>query len=111
MVLFIQALVLVYSLVGLLSKVASGVLKNHGFISLPFIAIFLGMVLCMAIYAFFWQMVLKRVDLVSAYVHKSISLLWSLLWAALFFSETIRWNNIAGVLIIICGIVLVTKND
>ena len=111
MVLFIQTLVLVYSLVGLLSKVASGVLKNNGFFFLPFIALFGGMVLCMAIYAFFWQKVLQRVNLVAAYVHKSMSLLWSLLWSALFFSEAIRWNNIVGVLIIIAGIVMVTKDD
>ena len=81
MVLLIQTLVLVYSLVGLLSKVASGVAKTSGFISLPFAGIFAGMVLCLAIYAFFWQKVLKRVELVSAYVHKSMSLLWSLLWS------------------------------
>jgi len=36
---------------------------------------------------------------------------WVFLWSVIFFKESIRFNNILGALIIIIGIMLVTKND
>ena len=111
MILLIQSMVLLYSLVSMLSKIASGVLQEYGLISLPFIGLFSVMVGGLGIYAILWQQVLKKVDLITAYVHKSTTLLWSLLWAAVMFRESIQWNNIVGVAVVVLGVMLVTSHD
>ena len=36
---------------------------------------------------------------------------WSMIFGALFFHETIRWNMIVGVAVIFCGIYLVVTSD
>lgn len=111
MILLIQSMVFLYSLISMLSKIASGLLQEHGFWSVQFILLFCGMVGGLGVYAILWQQVLKRVDLITAYVHKSTTLVWSLLWSATLFQETIHWNNVVGILIIVVGIMLVTQND
>ena len=111
MILLIQSMVFLYSLVSMLSKIASGYLGEDGIFSFPFLALFFSMVVGMGIYAILWQQVLKKAELTEAYVHKSMTLFWSLLWAVVLFQETIHWNNIAGIVIVVAGIVLVTKDD
>ena len=111
MIVVIQSVVLLYSLVSMLTKIAGGVMKESGLFSVQFILLFAAMVLCMGIYALVWQVVLKRFDLSQAYVHKSMTLLWSLLWAVLIFHEQVRWNNIVGIAVVILGIILVTKDE
>lgn len=111
MIILIQSMVFLYSLVSMLSKYASEVLQVHGLLSVPFILLFGAMVGCLGVYAILWQQVLKKVDLITAYVHKSTTLIWSLLWAATLFDETIAWNNIVGVLIVVFGVILVTQDD
>lgn len=109
--LLIQGIVFLYSLVSMLSKFASGVMENYGFWSYQFILFFGVMVCCLGIYALLWQQILKKVDLIAAYVHKSTTLIWSMLWSVTLFHETIEWNNVVGVLIVVAGIILVTQND
>lgn len=111
MILLIQSMVFLYSLVSMLSKVASGQLNQHGFFSYQFILLVGTMFVCLGVYAILWQQVLKKVDLTTAYVHKSTTLMWSLLWSVTLFHESIKWNNVVGVLIIVVGIVLVTQDD
>ena len=111
MILLIQSMVFLYSLISMLSKVASGVMQDYGFWSVRFILLFCAMVGGLGVYAILWQQVLKKVDLITAYVHKSTTLIWSLLWSATLFQETIHWNNVVGIVIIVVGIILVTQND
>jgi drug/metabolite transporter (DMT)-like permease len=54
---------------------------------------------------------LKKFSLFVAYSSKGIVILWGLIWAVLFFQEKIKINNIIGAVIIIIGIVLVSKNE
>ena len=111
MILLIQSMVFLYSLISMLSKIASGIMQEYGLFSLQFIFLFGCMIMGLGIYAILWQQVLKRVDLTVAYVNKSTTLVWSLLWSALLFHETVRWNNVVGVIIIVIGIMLVTNDD
>lgn len=111
MVLLIQSMVLLYSFVSMLSKIASGMMEQYGFWSWQFILLFCGMVGGLGVYAVLWQQVLKKVELITAYVHKSTTLLWSLVWSATIFHETIQWNNVVGIVIIVVGIILVTQDD
>lgn len=111
MILLIQSMVFLYSLVSMLSKYASSFLQKYGLFSVQFILLFGIMVGCLGIYAILWQKVLKKVDLITAYVHKSTTLIWSLLWAVTLFGESLAWNNIVGVLIVVVGVMLVTQDD
>lgn len=109
--LLIQSLVLIYSLVSVLSKFASKVLKEYGLFSLQLIGIVFLMGVLLMIYAYFWQKILKKVELSIAYVNKGLLLFWSLLWSVLLFGEQITLWNIAGTIVIICGILVVTKDE
>lgn len=111
LVLLTQLIVFLYSVVSMLSKIASGLMETYGFWSFQFILLFCGMICCLGIYAILWQQILKKVELITAYVHKSTTLIWSMLWSVTLFQETIAWNNFVGVLIVVAGIMLVTQND
>lgn len=99
----IQFAVSVYSFSGVAGKMASG----HRFLSLPFMMFFGLEIMCLGLYAIMWQQIVKRFDLSLAYVNRSLSLLWSLLWSVLLFKEHITVQNMLGAVIIICGVIIV----
>lgn len=105
----IQLIVIVYSFVGVLSKTASAILNDHGLFSLPFIGIVAAIFLVLAFYAFWWQKILKKIDLSVAYVNKGLGILWSLLWSILIFQEKMEINHIIGIVVIVAGILVVTR--
>ena len=65
----------------------------------------------LAVYALMWQQVLKRFTLAKAYPNKGVVVIWNLLWAVVFFNETITKNNIIGSAVIIMGIALVSADE
>lgn len=107
----IQLLVMLYSIVGVLSKTASSFLVKEGFFSLRFVGTVGLMVFVLGVYAIFWQKVLKKTELAVAYLNKSFCLFWSLLWSVLFFGDSIKSNQIVGIIVIVCGIIVVTNYD
>lgn len=103
----LHVLLLLYSLGGICSKWAAA----SPFLSPKFI-LFYGIVLFdLFVYAICWQQVLKRLPLVTAYVNKSITVIWGLLWGKLFFGDIITWRNIVGAIIIIMGVTLVVIDE
>lgn len=108
-ILSIQLLVLLYFVSSMLMKVAANAWKKHGIISPHFILIFGLSFLLLAVYAYFWQKVLKKVDLSVAYLSKGVGLLWTLLWSVALFHEKITKGNIAGLCLIIVGILLMNS--
>ncbi len=105
--LFIQSAVAIYSFSGVASKLAS----QHPFLSPPFILYYGLEIACLGIYAIVWQQIVKRFDLSVAYVNRSLSLLWSLLWSVLLFRESITPFNLIGLVIIISGVILVNTSQ
>jgi uncharacterized membrane protein len=104
---YLHCLFFLYSLISVVGKNAAQLrFFSPKFITLCFIALIL-----LIIYAFFWQKILKEFSLVVALSNKGIVVFWIFLWSVIFFEESIRFNNILGALIIIIGIILVTKND
>ena len=103
MALLIQLVVMIYTLSGVMAKLASG----HGFLSFKFILFYGLEILILGVYAIIWQQIIKRVDLSVAYVNRSVALLWSMLWAVLFFKEKVSVQNIIGVLIVLAGTIIV----
>lgn len=103
---FLHFVLMISSLGGIASKFAS----RQSFLSLPFFFFYGLVLLCLAVYAVLWQQVLKHVPLVTAFCNKAVTIVWGLIWGALFFQETITVYNIIGALIVFAGIVTVVTD-
>lgn len=101
----LQLIVAIYTLSGVLSKYAAG----QSFLSWQFILLYGGEIGVLGVYAILWQQIIKRMDLSVAYANRSVALLWSMLWAVLFFHEKVSIQNIVGVLIVIAGTIIVNS--
>jgi len=105
-ILYLQLNFVLFSFIGVIAKTAS----QYDLFSMGFIKWFILELLLIIIYAYFWQQIIKNINLVVAYSNKGTVIVWNLLWAILFFQENININNIIGSVIIIFGIVLVTSD-
>jgi drug/metabolite transporter (DMT)-like permease len=105
-ILFLQTAVVLYSCSGIAGKFAS----RFPFLSFGFIACYALEILALGIYAIVWQQIIQKTELSVAYTNKAMAIFWSMLWSFLIFKEKISLNNIAGVLLIFAGILLVNRN-
>ncbi len=103
----LQLCVLLFSGASVLQKLA----WNHPLPSWPFVLLLGGSLGILFLYALAWQQFLKRIPLSTAYANRAMAMLWSMLFGALLFSETIRWNMVAGVVVIAAGILIVVTAD
>ena len=94
-----------------LSGVASKMAAKQPSLSLPFCCYYGLVLLIMVGYAFVWQQILHYLPLTFAYANKGVSLVWGMIWGALFFQEKITWNMILGAVVIFFGIYLVVTSD
>lgn len=101
-VLLLQTAVMVYSL----STVAANFASKYEFLSLKYILFFGLDFMILAIYAIFWQQIIKKFQLSIAYANKAMTLLWSMLWNFLIFSQGITPRKVAGVLLVVAGVVV-----
>lgn len=93
---------LIYSTTGIFTKLAS----KETFLSFGYLSFFAMVIISMGIYAVLWQIILKRVPLTQAYLFKSMTVVFSLLFAYGIFSETITWKNLLGASFIVVGIIV-----
>lgn len=98
----LHVLLMVYSLSSICGKLASG----YSFLSLGFIVCYGGMIGLLGVYALGWQQVIKRLPLTFAYANRAVTVVWGIVWGALFFSEPITAGKLAGALIVLAGVVL-----
>lgn len=103
----IQAIIFLYSIISILSKIASSFLEKEIWMVMVILLI---MLIVLARYAFLWQKLLKKVDLSIAYVNKGMLLFWSMIWSVVIFREEITILNIIGTIIIFVGIMVVNEN-
>ncbi len=103
---FLQGAVMLYSLSGIASKFAS----RYEFLSPGFILCYGAEIMILGIYAILWQQIISKTELSVAYANKAITILWSMLWSFLIFKESISIQNIAGVVLIFAGTLLVNRN-
>mgnify|MGYP002513471974 CR=1 FL=1 len=61
----------------------------------------------LAIYAVLWQQMIKRFELSVAYANRAMAILWSMIWAGIFFHDEITFRNVLGVSIVLLGMVIV----
>ncbi len=103
----LHVLFLLFSLVSVLSKLASGV----PFLSNRFLVYYCLALLLMFLYAIGWQFILKDFSLITAFSNKGIVIFWVLLWSKIFFNEKITLNHLIGGSIVILGIIMVNSDE
>ena len=103
----LHLLLLVYSFSGCFSKTAAG----QPFLSLKFILLYGGTLVILAVYALGWQQIIKRLPLTTAFANKAVTVVWGIVWGALFFGEAIPPGKLAGAALNIGGVVLFVKAD
>ncbi len=103
----LHILFFMYSFGGVCSKYAS----QRDFFSFSFFLFYGLLILILGMYAIFWQQVIKRLPIVTAYANKAITVFWGMLFGVVLFHESISLSNIIGAIIIIIGICTVVKSD
>lgn len=98
----LNALFLLYSICGILSKLSA---KEEMF-SL-FFFIWYGLELCiMVVYSLLWQIILKKIPLNTAYSSKAVVIVYGVLWGVVLFNETVNIVQIIALFVIILGVII-----
>ena len=105
-IILLQGVVVIYTLSGIMSKNASA----NGDNPVKFLVFFGLEFVMLAVYAVLWQQMIKRFELSVAYANRSMAVLWSMLWAVLFFHDEITVKNIIGVLLVTVGTVIINTD-
>ena len=102
-ILLLQVIIIIYTISSVMAKLASASAEK------PFrMLMFLGAeFVILAIYAVLWQQMIKRFELSVAYANRAMAILWSMIWAVIFFRDEITSRNILGVLIVLVGMIIV----
>lgn len=103
----LNILLAVYSLSGVCSKMAA----QNEFLSFWWLFWYALVIINLGVYAIVWQQIIKHLPLNTAYANKAVTIAWGILWGALFFHETVKWNMIVGALIVIVGVIVVVRAD
>ena len=102
-ILLLQLIIIIYTISSVMAKLASASseepLRMLMFLGAEFVVL--------AIYAVLWQQMIKRFELSVAYANRAMAILWSMIWAVIFFHDEITSRNILGVLIVLVGMVIV----
>lgn len=98
-----QFFVFVFALAMIAQKYAG----LHEFPSMIFIVSFGASLFFNFVYAIAWQQILKRLPLAEAYSHRSMTVLWSLLFGYILFQESITIPMLLGSVLIVAGVYLV----
>ncbi len=102
----LQGVIVIYTISSVMSKEASasgGNLRRFLF--------FFGMeFVLLGVYALLWQQMIKRFELSVAYANRSMAVVWSMVWAVVFFHDTITLRNVIGVLLVVAGTVIINTD-
>lgn len=104
-IILLHILLAVYSCSGILSKFAA----KSDFFSFNFFLFYGGIIFLLGIYAIGWQQIIKRLPLTTAFANKAVTVVWGIIWGALFFKESITVGKVIGALLVIVGVVLYAK--
>ena len=102
--------VLLFSFTSVFAKMAANAYNAGGITDLKFLILCAVMILNCMVYAVFWQIVIKDIDLHVAYANRSVYLIWSQIWAVFFFAENLTVKNIVGLAVVLTGVIIVTMN-
>ena len=94
-----------------MSTVTAKFASNEEFLSLKFILFYGLEIFILGVYAILWQQIIKKFEISVAYANRAMSLLWSIVWAIVFFGEQITLKNVIGVIIVIIGTIIVNSDE
>jgi len=104
--LFLHISICFFSFTGVVAKFAS----QTTFFSLKFILLY-GLELGITfVYALLWQQIIKHLPISVAYANRSVVIIWSLVWAVVFFSEHITRFNLIGSIIVLTGVIIISND-
>lgn len=103
----LHIMLMFYSMSGIFSKLAS----QQKFLSVKFCFFYLCIIGLLGLYAVGWQQIIKRLPLTTAFANKAITIVWGIIWGALFFHESITVGKIIGALMVVLGVVMYAKAD
>ena len=103
----LHLLLMVYSMSGICSKLAS----RAPFLSFQFCQYYAAIIGLLGIYAIGWQQIIKRLPLTTAFSNKAVTVVWGIIWGAAFFQEPITAKKVVGAALIIAGVVLYARAD
>lgn len=98
----LHILLAVYSISGVLSKMAS----RTNLLSLDFCIYYCGIIILLGIYAVVWQQIIKELSLTLAFANKAVTVVWGIIWGIIFFDESVTPGQIIGASIIMLGIII-----
>lgn len=98
----LHILLFVYSCCGIFSKTAAG----KEFLSLEWCFNYGMVIVIMGVYALLWQQILKHIPLNIAFANKAVTIIWGMIWSALFFSESITVGKLIGATVVFAGVVI-----
>lgn len=100
--------VVLFSFTSVFAKSAANAYNAGGILNPKlFLFIFLMLAVCV-FYAFFWQIVIKKIDLNIGYANRSVYLIWSQIWAVMIFGEHLSPKNIVGLAVVMVGVIIVS---
>ena len=105
-ILQLQAVVIIYTISSVMAKTAT----MHKDNKLVFLFFFGMEFIMLGVYALLWQQMIKRFELSVAYANRAMAILWSMIWAVIFFKDQITVRNLLGVAIVIVGIMLINTD-
>lgn len=103
----LHILLMVYSTSGIFSKLAA----QETFLSFKFCLFYGAVIALLGIYAIFWQQIIKRLPLTTAFANKAVTVVWGIVWGLVFFHENVTLPKIVGAIFVIAGVVLYAKAD
>lgn len=96
-----------YSLTGIFSKLAA----QERFFSHAFLKFYINEFIILFFYAIGWQQVIKRIPLTTAFINKSITIVWGLVWGVALFGEKISIKKLVSIGFVIAGMMVYVKAD
>ncbi|MBO5030917.1 MAG: EamA family transporter [Lachnospiraceae bacterium] len=105
-VVLLQGVIMIYTISSVMSKEASASKGD----AVRFLFFFGMEFVILGIYAVLWQQMIKRFELSVAYANRSMAVVWSMVWAVIFFHDTITIKNAVGVLLVVTGTVIINTD-
>lgn len=103
----LHLLLMVYSTSSICSKLAAG----QPFLSPLFCLDYGAVIGLLGVYAIGWQQIIKRMALTTAFANKAVTVVWGIIWGALFFQEPVTPQKLLGAALIVAGVVLYARAD
>ena len=103
----LHLMLMLYSMSEICSKKAAG----ESFLSVRFCLHYGTVILLLGVYAIGWQQVIKRIPLTTAFANKAVTVVWGLVWGALFFREAVTPGKLLGAALVIAGVILFERAD